>query len=197
MTTILPTVLASNEKEYPVMGYGYYTIAPVTHQDGTMGLLYAKNNTFRDINSDTSDLFPPNPTLNDMDIVSLVFYKDGDAIEQTIQVLREMQNTINYTPHDYTSNLRHVVFNIVIMINGERVNLVDTTFTIQYAKNITQDQAIIQAMSKYYTDANFEDYKFVMGNTVCIIENVREISKDEFDILSKFIPHSFEGSNTV
>ena len=82
------------EKNWPVMGYGRVAIGGALQPNGMQCLLYLDMGEAREINSDTSDLFPPGSTVAPQKILAAIYFKDTAAIQQTIDVLREMQEEL-------------------------------------------------------------------------------------------------------
>ena len=81
---------------WPVMGYGQVAIGGGKQPNGMSALLYLKMGEAREINADTTDLFPVGSEVAPDKLMACVYFKDGAAMQQTIDVLREMQQEIGY-----------------------------------------------------------------------------------------------------
>ena len=115
MTTKLEQAEPVAERKWPLMGYGSVAIGGGKQPDGTSCLLYLDMGETRDIYADTTDLFPVGSEANPSKLMACIYFKDGAAIQQTIDVLREMQVELGYaapvrtkdlTPHDITALIR-------------------------------------------------------------------------------------------
>lgn len=84
---------------WPVMGYGQVAIGGGKQPNGMSALLYLKMGEAREINADTTDLFPVGSEVAPDKLMACVYFKDGAAMQQTIDVLREMQQEIGYAAH--------------------------------------------------------------------------------------------------
>ena len=81
---------------WPLMGYGNVAIGGGKQPDGTSCLMYLDMDEMREIDADTSDLFPIGTEAPKDKLLACIRFKDGAAIQQTIDVLREMQVEIGY-----------------------------------------------------------------------------------------------------
>lgn len=90
---------------WPIMGYGEVAIGGGRSPDGIPCILYMDMGEVREINADTSDLFPLGSTAKADKVLACVYFKDGAAIQQTIDVLREMQDDIGYSATTASGNL--------------------------------------------------------------------------------------------
>lgn len=77
--------------QWPLMGYGRVAIGGARQPDGTSALLYMNMGETREINADTTDLFPIGTHADPSKTLACIFFKDSAAIQQTIDVLHEMQ----------------------------------------------------------------------------------------------------------
>lgn len=91
--------MEQQEKNWPVMGYGRVAIGGALQPNGMHCLLYMDMGETREINADTSDLFPPGTSADPQKLLAAIYFKDGAAIQQTIDVLREMQAELGYAPN--------------------------------------------------------------------------------------------------
>ena len=82
--------------KWPLMGYGNVAIGGCKQPDGTSGLVYMDMGETREIDADTTDLFPVGSEADPSKLLACIYFKDGSAIQQTIDVLREMQIEIGY-----------------------------------------------------------------------------------------------------
>ena len=90
--------------KWPLMGYGNVAIGGCKQPDGTSGLIYLDMVETREIDADTTDLFPVRSEADPSKLLACIYFKDGSAIQQTIDVLREMQIEIGYAaPADTNS----------------------------------------------------------------------------------------------
>ena len=86
------------EREWPIMGYGGVAIGRGHNkEDGMNCLIYLKLDGPREINADTTDVFPVGREVPQDKLLACVYFKDGAAMQQTIEVLQEMQTEIGYT----------------------------------------------------------------------------------------------------
>jgi hypothetical protein len=84
--------------KWPLMGYGNVAIGGgINPGDGTPCLLYLDMGEIRDIDADTSDLFPIGSAADPEKLMACIRFKDSAAIQQTIDVLQEMQAEIGHT----------------------------------------------------------------------------------------------------
>lgn len=81
-------------RQWPVMGYGRVAIGGGIQPDGTSALLYLDMGETRPINTDTSDLFPPGEAADPQKLLACIHFRDWGAIQQTIDVLKEMQEEL-------------------------------------------------------------------------------------------------------
>ncbi len=85
-------------REWPIMGYGNVAIGGGRDkEDGMSCLVYLKLDESREINADTTDVFPVGKEAPQDKLLACVYFKDGAAMQQTIEVLQEMQAEIGYT----------------------------------------------------------------------------------------------------
>ena len=85
-------------REWPIRGYGNVAIGGGRNKaDGSSYLLYLKLDEPREINADTTDVFPVGQEAPQEKLLACVYFKDGAAIQQTIEVLQGMQTEIGYT----------------------------------------------------------------------------------------------------
>jgi hypothetical protein len=85
-------------REWPIMGYGNVAIGGGRNKaDGNSYLLYLKLDEPREINTDTTDVFPVGQEAPQEKLLACIYFKDGAAMQQTIEVLQEMQAEIGYT----------------------------------------------------------------------------------------------------
>ena len=82
---------------WPVMGYGRVAIGGGLQPNGMSCLLYMDMGETREIDTDTIDLFPIGSVADPGKTLAAIYFKNGKAIQQTIDVLREMQAEIGYT----------------------------------------------------------------------------------------------------
>lgn len=82
--------------KWPLMGYGNVSIGGCKQPDGTSGLIYLDMGETREIDADTTDLFPVGSKADPSKLLACIYFKDGSAIQQTIDVLREMQIETGY-----------------------------------------------------------------------------------------------------
>ena len=85
---------ALNSRKWPVMGYGQVAIGGGIQPDGVRALLYLDMGETRAIGADTTDLFPIGSVADASKLLACVKFKDSAAIQQTIDVLKEMQDEI-------------------------------------------------------------------------------------------------------
>lgn len=81
-------------RNWPVMGYGKVAIGGGLQPDGSSALLYMDMGETRPIDTDTTDLFPVGSHAERAKLLACVYFKDSAAIQQTIEVLQEMQTEI-------------------------------------------------------------------------------------------------------
>ena len=82
--------------KWPLMGYGNVAIGGCKQPDGTSGLIYLDMGETREIDADTTDLFPVGSEADPSKLLACIYFKDGSAIQQTIDVLHEMQIETGY-----------------------------------------------------------------------------------------------------
>ena len=96
----LAAVLEAQEKQepvaWPVMGDGQVAIGGGKQPNGMSALLYLEMGEAREIDADTTDLFPVGSEAAPDKLMACVYFKDGAAMQQTIDILREMQQEIGY-----------------------------------------------------------------------------------------------------
>ena len=85
---------ALNSRKWPVMGYGQVAISGGIQPDGVRALLYLDMGETRTIGADTTDLFQIGSVADASKLLVCVKFKDSAAIQQTIDVLKEMQDEI-------------------------------------------------------------------------------------------------------
>lgn len=83
--------------KWPLMGYGNVAIGGGKQPDGTPCLLYMDMGETREIGADTTDIFSVGSEADPTKLLACIYFKDGVAIQQTIDVLQEMQVEIGYT----------------------------------------------------------------------------------------------------
>lgn len=93
----LPASEQKPVKNWPIMGYGKVAIGGGLQPGGTSALLYMDMGETRAIDADTTDLFPVGSFADPDKLLACIHFKDGAAMQQTIDVIREMQLEIGYT----------------------------------------------------------------------------------------------------
>lgn len=78
-------------RPWPTMGYGQVAIGGGMQPDGNSALLYMDMGEVRDIDADTTDIFPIGTSADPSKLLACIYFKDSAAIQQTIDVLKEMQ----------------------------------------------------------------------------------------------------------
>lgn len=86
---------ARASRQWPIMGYGRVAIGGGRQPNGSSALLYMDMGETRPINADATDLFPVGSIADQNKLMACIYFKDAAAIQQTIDVLREMQEEIS------------------------------------------------------------------------------------------------------
>lgn len=80
---------------WPVMGYGRVSIGHGKSPDGVPCLLYMDLGEARPIDADTTDVFPVGSIASKDKTLACIYFKDSAAMQQTIDVIREMQQALD------------------------------------------------------------------------------------------------------
>lgn len=94
--------------------------------DGTTCLLYLDMGEIREIDADTTDLFPVGSAADPSKLMACIRFKDGVAIQQTIDVLQEMQVEIGYAAPVRTKDLTDEEIEWLVVDTLETWNSKDT-----------------------------------------------------------------------
>ena len=87
------------ERQWPKMGFGKVAIGSCDLPCGGRGLLYLDmRGEQREINEDTTDLYPIGSELDPGSVLARVDFATADAVRQTIQVLEEMEREMRVLP---------------------------------------------------------------------------------------------------